>query len=307
MLPLKYQRNLAFGFAVIAGLSGFAALVCAQEGTSPPPLKVNRLADGVYWVQGGVGSHTGILVGTDGVVLVDPKETPESAKGVLAEVAKLTPKPVTTVIVTHSNADHVRGLPGYPKGTNIIAHANCAKDLDMETHFVEEYPELREHLPTHVVDKSTSLKLHGINIQLLHFAPAHTNGDLIVFLPDHKIAFDGGVIGTNVHLENGGSTEGLIESLKGIVALDFDTIVHGHRGPQTKAEVRKVLADTTAKREKIKQLFAEGKSLDEIEKAVGETVKPRVAVSPLPPLRTFRPFRSMSFTEVVYTELSQQR
>jgi len=78
---------LAIALAAVASTS----LVNAQQ--QPPPLSVKPLNGGVYWTQGGAGGNTGIIVGKDGVIVIDAKTTPASAKEMLAEVAKITPKP----------------------------------------------------------------------------------------------------------------------------------------------------------------------------------------------------------------------
>src|SRR5207244_2413480 len=85
-----------------------------------------------------------------------------------------------------------------------------------------------------------------------------------------------------------------IKSAKGLAALDADTFVPGHGALQTKADVRKRLADTEQRRAQIKNLIAQGKNLDEIRKAIGDTE--------IPPAGAYRPF-----TEVVFKELSKGR
>src|SRR5687768_8414170 len=104
-------------------LIGFICVLpgSAQQPRATSPVTLERLFEGVYFVKGGVGADIVALVGTEGVILLDPKETPETAKQVVAELAKVTPKPITHIVVTHSNPDHTRGLPGYPKGMTIIA------------------------------------------------------------------------------------------------------------------------------------------------------------------------------------------
>src|SRR5436853_3728659 len=99
---------LAIALAAVASTS----LVNAQQ--QPPPLSVKPLNGGVYWTQGGAGGNTGIIVGKDGVIVIDAKTTPASAKEMLAEVAKITPKPVNTVSVTVSDGEQVNGLADFP-------------------------------------------------------------------------------------------------------------------------------------------------------------------------------------------------
>jgi len=120
---MNNKKKVVIGLAAVAALVSFGALARAQQ--PPQPLKVTKVKDNVYWVQGGVGSNDGFIVGTTGVVLVDTKTTVDSEKGVIAEIAKVTPKAVNTVIITHSDGDHVNGLAAFPAGLTIIAQENC--------------------------------------------------------------------------------------------------------------------------------------------------------------------------------------
>ena len=148
-----------------------------------------------------------------------------------------------------------------------------------------------------------SLKIDGVKFELDHWAPAHTSGDLVVYLPAEKIVFTGDIIATQlpdplIHLEKNGSSEGWIATAKGMAALNSDQYVPGHGDVQTKAAIQKRLADAEAKRAKIKELVAQGKSLDEIRTAVGDA----------PPAqgRGGRGPAFASFTQVVYQELTKK-
>jgi hypothetical protein len=78
------------------------------------------------------------------------------------------------------------------------------------------------------------------------------------------------------------------------VALNADTFVPGHGGTQSKHELEQRLTNTAARREKIKQLMAQGKSLEEIKKELGEPLTQPAGAPSFP-----------TFTEVVYKELSK--
>ena len=82
---MNKMRKLVLGLAGVAALVSSGTLARAQQ--QPQPLKVTKVKDNVYWVQGGVGSNDGFIVGTTGVVLVDTKTTVDSEKGVIAEIA----------------------------------------------------------------------------------------------------------------------------------------------------------------------------------------------------------------------------
>ena len=101
-----------------------------------------------------------------------------------------------------------------------------------------------------------------------------------------------------IHLEKNGSSLGWIETMKGILALDADSFVPGHGDLQTRADLEKRLADAQARRAKIQELVAQGKSLDDVKAALGEAPAAAPAGGRGP--------RFASFTEVVYQELTKK-
>ena len=121
-------KNLSCGFAAVISLSALAMLAVAQ-GPAAAPLMVHQLKPNVYWIEGG-GGNSGVIVGDKGVIVVDAKTTPAAGKELLEDIAKITPKPVTTVILTHSDGDHVNGLASFPAGITIIAHENNKKEQE---------------------------------------------------------------------------------------------------------------------------------------------------------------------------------
>ena len=288
--------SLALAFALVL----VGALVPSLRAQQFAPIVTHALNGGVYWIEGGVGSNSGVVIGKDGVIVIDAKQTPDSGKAVMAEVAKLTSKPVTHIILTHSNLDHVDGLPGFPKGLTIIAQENCKQQMEHPRNNPQNV-DVSGYIPTKTVAKKESMTIDGVRFILLHWAPAHTSGDLIIYLPDQKIAFTGDITVTRlpyplIHLEDEGSSAGWIESMKGIVALNADTYVPGHGGTQTKAELQQRVMNTAARREKIKALVAQGKSLPDIKKELGEA-NPPAGGNP----------NFASFTEVVYKELTKSK
>ena len=87
---MRFQKRI-IRFAILTAVGALATLAAAQM--QPPPVSVKPLTGGVYWTQGGAGGNTGLIIGKDGVIVVDAKTTPESAKEMLEAIAKLTPKP----------------------------------------------------------------------------------------------------------------------------------------------------------------------------------------------------------------------
>jgi glyoxylase-like metal-dependent hydrolase (beta-lactamase superfamily II) len=302
MPHMHHQKRFNFGLTTLAGLSLLATSAFAQQ--QPQPLVVKHLKDNVYWGAGGAGGNSGIIIGDKGVIVIDCKTTTDSAKELLAEIAKITPKPVTTVIETHSDGDHVNGIAAFPQGITVIAQENNRKEQEAAIARGGRGAPPSAYLPNQVITKNKeSLKLEGVSFTLLHWAPAHTSGDLVVYLPKQKIVFTGDIIATQrpdplIHLEKHGTAEGWIETTKGIAALNADTFVPGHGVVQTKAEIQKRLKDTEEKYAKIKEMVGQGKSLSEIRQALGEPEP--VAAAP------GRGPGFPSFTETTYKELTSK-
>src|SRR5258707_304788 len=96
--------------------------------------------------------------------------------------------------------------------------------------------------------------IDGVKFELYHWAPAHTSGDLMVYVPDQKVVATGDIIVTNraddspnIHQEKHGSTEGWLTNVKGMIGLSADTYVTGHGDLQTKADLQRKLTATTAR------------------------------------------------------------
>lgn len=294
------MRKIVLGVGAIAALVSFGVLARAQQ--QPQPLKTTKVKDNVYWVQGGVGSNDGFIVGNTGVILVDTKTTVDSEKGVLAEIAKVTPKMVTTAIITHSDGDHVNGLAALPMGVTVIAQENCKKE--MQASAGGRNPAPQDRLPSKTYTKTDKLTVDGVHIRLYHWANGHTSGDTIVYLPDEKIVFGGDLLVTNrpdtlIHLEKNGSAAGWIDNAKGMVGLDADTYLTGHGEMMTKADVQKKLALIQDKYNKIKTMAAQGKSLDEIKTSFSEST------APPPPNPNGAP-PAATLTEVIYKEVAKK-
>jgi cyclase len=295
---MRFVNNSSFVLAAVLGLSTLAS----AQAPAPVPFTTHQLKPNVYWIEGG-GGNSGVIVGDKGVIVIDAKTTPAGGKELLDDIAKITPKPVTTVILTHSDGDHVNGLASFPTGITIIAHEGNKKEQEAALAAGGRGAPPAGHLPTQVVTKNKeNLKIDGVKLEVLHWAPAHTSGDLVVYLPSEKIVFTGDIIAVQlpdplIHLEKNGSSEGWITTTKGIVDLHADQIVPGHGPVQTNADVQARLTRAEEKRAKIKALVAEGKTLDEVKSAVGD---------PPPAPAGGRGPNFATFTEVVYKELTKK-
>jgi glyoxylase-like metal-dependent hydrolase (beta-lactamase superfamily II) len=266
-----------------AGAFAIVTSAAAQQAPpAPPPITMKQLKPDVWAALGGAGGNSTIIIGKTGVIVVDAKQTEAGAKDLLAEIAKITPKPVTTAIITHSDGDHVNGLVAFPAGVKIIAHEGNKKEQEAALAAGGRGAPPADKLPNQVVTKNKeTMTIDGVKLELYHFAPGHTSGDLIVYQPAQKIVSTGDLVVTNraddnpnIHFEKNGTTEGWLANVKGMIALNADTYVTGHGDLLTKADLERKLAATTARRNKIAAMVKEGKTLDEIKAALPDAPAP---------------------------------
>ena len=91
-----------------------------------------EVSDGVFARLHEGLTNAGIIVGDEGVMIIDSLRVPSFARALIEDVRKITSKPIKYVIDTHSHWDHSWGNEEFPDAT-IIGHQNCrAEMLDIE-------------------------------------------------------------------------------------------------------------------------------------------------------------------------------
>src|ERR1700676_230188 len=121
-----FVRSLA---VVLLGIAASAVPAFSDESY----FDFTQVAPGVYAViaKNGASSNGAFIVNQDDVVVVDTQIRPSWARDVIAEIKKVTNKPVRYVINTHWHRDHVQGnqeyLDAYP-GVTIIQHELARED-----------------------------------------------------------------------------------------------------------------------------------------------------------------------------------
>ncbi len=278
-------------------LQSISVLTFAQV-PATAPLVTNQLKPDIFWISGG-GGNSGVIIGDKGVIVIDAKISAESGKQLLEEIAKITTKPVKAVILTHSDGDHVNGLASFPEGIRIIAHENNRKEQEQALAAGGRGAPPVGHLPTEVLTKNKeSFVIEGVKFEGYHWGPAHTSGDLVIYLPKEKLVFTGDLTANGdprIHSEKGGTTLGWITTSRGMLQLDSDQFVPGHGMVLSKSDIQAKLTQTEAKRAKIQALVKQGKSLEEIKSEVGDDPPGGGMGAPFP-----------SFTELVFQESMQK-
>ena len=275
----------------------------ASQQTQPPrqealPVSVQNIKGNIYQVKGGMGANTGFFIGEKEILIIDAKMTEDAAKQMIVEIKKLTLNPISYITLTHSDADHVNGLLGFPRGTNIVSHEKTRVHMDNAFQSGRE----RNYLPNITFSERLSLYLGGVRrekrIDLFYFGPAHTDGDAVVHFPDEKVAFIGDLIFIGrdpvIHRHKNGNSFGLVKVLKAILNLDADMFVHGHGDLATKKEILGVIQTVEEKQIRIQALVKEGKTLDQVKKIFN--IEDGAGG-----------MRWMSLVEVIYLELTEKR
>lgn len=159
--------------------------------------------------------------------------------------------------------------PGFPNDIDIIAHDNSAKDI-VKTN---ETGRVKIPAPNITFTNQMNLFKGDLEINLLYFGPAHTDGNIVIYIPDDRIAVIGDLFFKGmdplIHKYKNGTSAGFVSVLTKIVDLNADKYLSGHAEPVEKAEIEGLRKTIMEKREKVGAMVRDGKSLNEIKKAFG--------------------------------------
>ncbi|MFM2601013.1 MBL fold metallo-hydrolase [Vibrio fortis] len=140
---------------------------------------VKKLGDNVYAVS--MFNYTSLVVVGDKGVLVTDTANSYRAKVLKAEVAKLTDKPVTKIVLSHEHFDHVGGTEVFPDA-EIIAQRNI-----LEYENLDPLNMVPDEIHT-TFNKSMTIDMGTTSLELLHFGAADGLAVAVVYLPEEKIA-----------------------------------------------------------------------------------------------------------------------
>ena len=235
--------------AIVLGVllaSGGLAAVKAQPpaANAPKVVEVEKVKDNLWVLRGG-GGNTAVFATANGVTIVDAKN-PGWGQPILDKVKELTPKPITTLINTHTHGDHVSGNVEFPATVDVVVQENTKANMEKMDIFKQNNN--RGMAKRTFKDKMT-IGSGADQIDLYYFGPGHTNGDAWVVFPAHRIVHSGDIFaGKGVPLvdgNNGGSmlhySETLTKAHNGI--KNVDTIINGHTPANTTWADLKEFAD----------------------------------------------------------------
>jgi len=186
-----------------------AKAFASTDDTAEKKVAFDQIGAGLYFFAAEGDPNSGIIVGDDGVAVVDAQATPDAAAEVIARVAKVTDKPIKYVLLTHYHAARTLGASAF-KGAEIIASdatrvliAERGKD-DMQSE-IGRFPRLFRGAdsipgltwPTVTFPDQVSLWLGRREVRILHIGRGHTAGDAIAVVPDAGVVFAGDLVANN--------------------------------------------------------------------------------------------------------------
>lgn len=244
-----------------------------------PPVKLDKLSNRLFQILGGRGANGGVYIGDDGVLVIDAKMDEESVKQTLAEIKKVTDKPIKYLVNTHSDGDHIAGNRFFPETVTIVAHENCRKEFfhPRRDGKPSEWnsPELAPFVPSVTFRDKMDIYLGTKKVELWYFGIGHTKGDTVVFFPEEKIAFLGDQIFIGrpqlIHSYKGGNSFAHVKTLSTMLeTLEAERFCSGHSDPIDRNAVKHHIEEMKKIQSTIKSLVEQGKNLEEVKKEFDE-------------------------------------
>jgi len=246
--------------------------------------RFQELGDGCYaYLQrdGGWGwSNAGLVTGDGASLLVDTLFDLKLTGRMLETMSRVTGRaPIGTVVNTHANGDHCYGNE-LVRGAEIVASVATAREMEevppsllaalnqapgevgelMRSFFGEfDFEGITLTLPTTTFEDRLALTVGGRTVELIEVGPAHTQGDVIAYVPDARTVFTGDILfigGTPIVWA--GPLSNWIAACDLMLGMDVETVVPGH-GPVTdKTGVARVKNYLTYVSEQATQRFESG-------------------------------------------------
>ena len=268
------------------------ALLCSQTAFA----ELTKLSANVYAYVGqqdatpgnSFAANAGIVIGKNGVLVVDTLISAKEGERFLADIRKVTTMPIKYVVNTHTHLDHAFGNCVFARlGVPVISHAadretlertgaETLKNIGQYGLKPEEMAGTQIVLPTLAFTDRMQIDLGGEMVELIRTAPTHTAGSLVVYIPSQKTIFAGDILFTDFHpFLAEGDIAGWTRTLDALKAMDLAKIVPGH-GPLSGSK------DLTAMKEylllfdrKARELAATSQDADAIAAQLKELLPPR--------------------------------
>ncbi|HEY2844000.1 MAG TPA: MBL fold metallo-hydrolase [Bryobacteraceae bacterium] len=289
--------------ATLAALMFAACSIAAAQGVdfAKTEIQTVKISDGLYVLMGGPAQgNIVVLTGPDGLFLIDSMYGPMHDK-IIAAIRKISPQPIRYLVNTHLHGDHTGGNEAMAKlGAVIISHENMRKRLAEQKNAPPPAA-----LPVLTYTDSITLHFNGEEIYIYHPAPAHTDGDSIIYFRHANVMHVGDVPSSlrypNIGVAEGGTVNGMIAAAQQVmkIANPQTKIIPGHLGPVVGFdEIRQQLEMFVTVRDRIQAAIRAGKTLEQVvaSKPTADLDAPRMGGAITPD----------RFVTLVYTDLSRK-
>jgi glyoxylase-like metal-dependent hydrolase (beta-lactamase superfamily II) len=272
------QLGLAAGAATMAPRwmnaqsTPAANLAAGPDEAAGTPIKTTRLYDNLYLLQG-VGGNMALQTGHEGSILIDASFAPAVPR-ILEAIAAQSKDAPFLLINTHWHQDHTGGNEGlHAAGFTIAAHQNTRKRLSqpqtMKLFHRDVPPSPAGALPTITFDDALKIWRNRDALDLVYFAPAHTDTDIYIHFHKADVLHTGDIWFNGIYPfideGTGGSIGGMIRAADKALAVagGATKIIPGHGPLGTKAEFQKYRDMLATVRDKVAALKAAGASEQE--------------------------------------------
>ncbi len=256
-----------------------AAVLLTSVATAKEQPKVSyastEVGKGIYMLSGEggfTGGNLGLLVGPDGVVLIDDSMPP--FLDIMNQAIKsVTDQPINFLINTHVHGDHIGNNAALGEtGTHIVAHENLRNHLVTKgiqgAEGMVEAP--KAALPVLTYTEQMSFHLNGQEAKAIHVPKAHTDGDTLIHFKDANVIHAGDTFFNGlfpfIDLDSGGTVDGYIHAQLTMISMsDEDTkIIPGHGPLSNKQELQAAVDMLIDAKALIGKHVKAGKSLEEV-------------------------------------------
>lgn len=203
----------------------------------------------------GHNNNLSFIITGDGVVVVNAGATNALARALHAEIKQITDQPVKLVINENGQGHAMLGN-GYwaDQGATILAHEDAAHEIEekgadilarMKTYNRDKAVDTRVQMPTETFSDEKIIEMGGWRIEVKNLGPAHSPGDIVVWLPQKKLVISGDMAFHERMLPifEETITADWLESWENFEALGALYVIPGHGHPTNMDQVRRYTKD----------------------------------------------------------------
>jgi len=222
---------------------------------------LTKIADNVYSYVGekdaspghSFAANAGIVIGRDGVLVVDTLISAKEGARFLADIRKVTDKPIKYVVNTHNHLDHAFGNCVFAKiGATVISHmadrmmlersgADTLRNIGTYGLKPEDMAGTEIALPSLSFSDRMQIDLGDESVKLFRISPSHTAGSIVVFVPSKRLLFSGDILFTDFHpFLADADIAGWTGTIDALLAMDLERIVPGHGPLSTKKDLQEM-------------------------------------------------------------------